>query len=138
MKLVIGLGVVMGICTIMDLINQKIWMPLVMMMFPYIGICLWMDGRNILLHLAGGILAAGVFGIMSVMTKGQIGMADVIVIGMIVMALGMEKGILVIIGSLFYAFLAAVLFVVFLKKGGKTRMPFVPFLFGSFLTVVIG
>ena len=136
----VGVIVIMGICAVMDCLWKKVWMPLVWGLGVYILI--WtlisedFSGEKIMTQLLPGVLVAVILYTASVLTQGQIGRADGIVMGILVMAAGIEQGICFIAYSLLYTFAAAVFLVVFLRKKRKTRIPFLPFLLLGYLTVL--
>lgn len=136
----VGVIVIMGICAVMDCLWKKVWMPLVWGMGVYILIWTLMSGEfsgeRIMTQLLPGVLVAVILYTASVLTQGQIGRADGIVMGMLVMAAGMEQGICFMAYSLFYAFAVAVFLVAFLRKKRKTRIPFLPFLLLGYLTML--
>ena len=94
------------------------------------------SGERIMTQFLPGVLVAVILYTASVLTQGQIGRADGIVMGMLVMAAGMEQGICFMAYSLFYAFAVAVFLVTFLRKKRKTRIPFLPFLLLGYLTML--
>ena len=94
------------------------------------------SGERIMTQFLPGVLVAVILYTASVLTQGQIGRADGIVMGMLVMAAGMEQGICFMAYSLFYAFAVAVFLVAFLRKKRKTRIPFLPFLLLGYLTML--
>ena len=136
----VGVIVIMGICAVMDCLWKKVWMPLVWGMGVYILIWTLMSGEfsgeRIMTQFLPGVLVAVILYTASVLTQGQIGRADGIVMGMLVMAAGMEQGICFMAYSLFYAFAVAVFLVAFLRKKRKTRIPFLPFLPLGYLTML--
>jgi len=136
----VGVIVIMGICAVMDCLWKKVWMPLVWGMGVYILIWTLMSGdfsgERIMTQLLPGVFVAVILYTASVLTQGQIGRADGIVMGMLVMAAGMEQGICFMAYSLFYAFAVAVFLVAFLRKKRKTRIPFLPFLLLGYLTML--
>lgn len=136
----VGVIVIIGICAVMDCLWKKVWMPLVWGMGVYILIWTLMSGdfsgERIMTQLLPGVLVAVILYTASVLTQGQIGRADGIVMGMLVMAAGMEQGICFIAYSLFYTFAVAAFLVAFLRKKRKTRIPFLPFLLLGYLTML--
>lgn len=138
MNLVLHLGLVimLGVCAVMDCIYRKVWMPLVGIMLGYsvIGNLL---AENIPWQglLAG--MGVGVFFYMAaVLTRGQIGKADGILLGILVMVWKPWNGMLLVIYSFLYSFVAAVFLVVLWRKGRNTRMPMVAFMWLGYITVL--
>lgn len=136
----VGVIVIMGICAVMDCLWKKVWMPLVWGLCAYILIWNLILGElscgSIMTQLLPGVVVAVILYMVSVLTQGQIGRADGIVMGILVMAAGIENGICFIAYSLLYTFVAAVLLVVFWHKKRKTSIPFLPFLLLGYLTVL--
>lgn len=132
----VGLMAMLGICTIMDCVYRKVWMPLAGIMMCYVV------AGNLLtesIHWQGMILGitVGVFFYLSaVITRGQIGRADGVLLGILVMAWTPWNGILFVMYSFLYSFIAAVVMVVLWRKGRNASMPMVPFMWLGYLTVL--
>ena len=81
----VGVIVIMGICAVMDCLWKKVWMPLVWGMGVYILIWTLMSGEfsgeRIMTQFLPGVLVAVILYTASVLTQGQIGRADGIVMG---------------------------------------------------------
>ncbi len=132
----VGLMAMLGICTIMDCVYRKVWMPLTGIMLCYVV------AGNLLkesIHWQGmilGIIVGVFFYLSAVITRGQIGRADGVLMGILVMAWTPWNGILFVMYSFLYSFIAALVMVVLWRKGRNASMPMVPFMWLGYLTVL--
>jgi leader peptidase (prepilin peptidase)/N-methyltransferase len=133
----VGVLLILGICCVTDFLYQKIWMPVVLFSMPGIVICLSLTGEWNWSNLAAGLLVCLFFEGMSVLTRGQLGKGDGAVLGLVSLALGVWDGTLFLMASFFYAFVAALFLVIFLRKKRNTKMPFVPFVLLGYITVLL-
>lgn len=132
----IGLLIMLGICAVMDCMYRRVWMPLTGIMLCYTVIAgLLTKGvlsQGLLLGMGVGVF----FYVAAIVTGGQIGKADGILLGILVMAWPLWNGVLFIVYSFLYSFVAAVLLVAIWRKGRNTRMPMVPFMWLGYITVL--
>jgi leader peptidase (prepilin peptidase)/N-methyltransferase len=133
----VGVLIPLGICAVTDLLYRKIWMPVVLFAVPCIVVCLYVTGQWKLSDFVMGFAVCLFFEGMSVLTGGQLGKGDGAVLGMTALALGVWDGLFFLMASFFYAFVAALFLVVFLRKKGKTKIPFVPFVLLGYVTVLL-
>ena len=125
----IVLGVFLLVESMIDIKSKKVWLWM-----PFLAGTVGL-GYRILngytnIPEVGGSLAVFILLIgISRITKESLGMGDVWVIASILMAIGLMEGI----KSIFIGFLLAGIYggilIVVKKCGGKTRIPFIPFLF---------
>lgn len=132
----IGLLILLSICAVMDCMYRRVWMPLAGMMLCYTIIAglltkgiLW---QGLLLGMGVGVF----FYVAAIVTGGQIGKADGILLGILMMAWSPWNGVLFVVYSFLYSFVAAVLLVAVWRKGRNTRMPMVPFMWLGYITVL--
>ncbi len=137
MQLTVGMLAVLLVCAVMDCLYRQVWIPLVLMMVPYIIICLHLAGEEIVLHFLCGLAVGGFFCGFSVLTEGQIGKADGLILGVVTFSLGFWQGVSFLMVCFFYAFAAALMLVVIFHRKKQTRMPFVPFMLFSYITVLL-
>lgn len=138
MKITIGVFIFLLINSITDYRRKRIWIYSVWMAVPYFLYCLWEAGRPLGFYLACGVATGLGMILFSILMEGQIGQGDGIIMGIIMLAMGPWGGIACIFCGMVYAFLAAVLLVVFRHKKRDYRMPFVPFLMLGYLTWIFG
>ena len=86
--------------------------------------------------IVAGLVVGVFFYVAAIVTGGQIGKADGILLGILVMAWPPWNGVLFIVYSFLYSFVAAVLLVAIWRKGRNTRMPMVPFMWLGYITVL--
>lgn len=137
MSLIIGMLAVLGICTISDLLYQRVWMPLVIAIVPYTLLCLYLSEDRILANIACGFAVGGLFYAISVVTEGQIGKADGLLLGVVALALGFWRSLSFLMLCFIYAFAAALVLVTVFRKKKQTRIPFVPFMLLGYITVLV-
>ena len=81
----LGLIIMLGVCAVMDCMYRKVWMPLVGIMLCY---CVTGTLLKESISWQGLLLGIGIgvfFYVAAVMTRGQIGKADGILLGILVM-----------------------------------------------------
>lgn len=138
MKITVGVVVFLLINSITDWKARKVWMCSVWMAVPYFLYCLWEAGQPLGIHLLCGALTSLGMLLLSILTEGQIGRGDGVVMGSIMLAAGLWEGAACIFLGMVYAFLAAVILVVFCHKRRDYRMPLVPFLMLGYVTWMLG
>ena len=132
----IGLLTMLGICAVMDCMYRRVWMPLTGIMLCYTVIAGLLTKGVLWQGLLFGMGVGVFFYVAAIVTGGQIGKADGILLGLLVMAWQPGNGVLCIVYSFLYSFVAAVLLVAIWRKGRNTRMPMVPFMWLGYITVL--
>ena len=132
----IGLLTMLGICAVMDCMYRRVWMPLTGRMLCYTVIAGLLTKGVLWQGLLFGMGVGVFFYVAAIVTGGQIGKADGILLGILVMAWPPWNGVLFIVYSFLYSFVAAVLLVAIWRKGRNTRMPMVPFMWLGYITVL--
>ena len=130
----IGLLTMLGICAVMDCMYRRVWMPLTGIMLCYTVIAGLLTKGVLWQGLLFGMGVGVFFYVAAIVTGGQIGKADGILLGILVMAWPPWNGVLFIVYSFLYSFVAAVLLVAIWRKGRNTRMPMVPFMWLGYIT----
>lgn len=93
--------------------------------------------ENSLLSIAGGILTGLFLLAASKITRGQIGSGDGIVFLITGISLGMERNFLLLLGSLFIAFLYSLILLLIKKTRWKDAIPFLPFVFAAYVLELV-
>lgn len=124
--------------TVWDLKEKKIpGYCIIVGLLPVVIICCACWPGQILAAVLGFALGA-CFLLLSVLTKGQIGKAD----GVILMLVGIMSGIYDLIEILcvcfVYLFIIAAILLILKKKTKKQTLPFLPFLTAGYISVVLG
>lgn len=132
----IGLLIMLGICAVMDCMYRRVWMPLTGIMLCYTVIAGLLTKGVLWQGLLFGMGVGVFFYVAAIVTGGQIGKADGILLGILVMAWPLWNGVLFVVYSFLYSFVAAVLLVAIWRKGRNTRMPMVPFMWLGYITVL--
>ena len=132
----IGLLTMLGICAVMDCMYRRVWMPLTGIMLCYTVIAGLLTKGVLWQGLLFGMGVGVFFYVAAIVTGGRIGKADGILLGILVMAWPPWNGVLFIVYSFLYSFVAAVLLVAIWRKGRNTRMPMVPFMWLGYITVL--
>ena len=116
------------VCSVTDIRERKInsWFcigNIIVMIFAHI-IC----HNDNMWDIAGGMLLAGIFFVISKVSKEAIGMGDVIVI----MTIGIVCGVIYVMEMLFWASVVCLIFscggIALRKLHLKSKLPFVPFI----------
>lgn len=121
--------VLLGICAYFDLKEKKIpVLPIFLSICIHIFFFIYQDNFQFISLLAAFLLGAG-FCLLSLLSKGALGMGD----GLLAAACGVSLGFYKALALFFYGFLFAGLTGFFLlirkKKSRKEELPLVPFLY---------
>lgn len=102
-------------------------------------VCAHIDSeQSVLGCLAGGLAAGGIFLLVSIVTRGGVGMGDVKLMGCIGMFTGVGKVLELILFSVLISGFAGIVFFALNIKNRKKTIPFAPFaLAGAILTIMI-
>lgn len=137
MILKVLISLVLGICTVTDLLWRKIWLPVLVVPVPMILICIVRLGNKVESHILCGFLCLMFFGGISVVTGGQMEKGDGLVLSVLGLALSLWQYTVVLFFSFSYSFLAALFLVIVRKKKKSYRMPFIPFVMVGYLTLLL-
>ena len=83
--------------------------------------------------MAGGLLTGAVFVILSLLTRGQIGMADGIVLCMTGIVSGTAGNLAIIAWALILVAIVSTVLVLIKRLGRRSRIPFIPFIFAGYV-----
>lgn len=124
--------ILLGICAYFDFKEKKIpVIPMILVAIASIGISLYQGDFSIKSCLPGLLLGAG-FCILSVFSKGALGMGD----GCLAVVCGICLGFYQTLALFFYGFLltglVGLFFLIGKKKSRKFQMPLVPFLYVAY------
>ena len=127
----------LGICSIEDMRKKEIQVYVVLT-FGIAGVILRLfyqnvSMRNMLLGMAIGI------GMMfaSLVTAGQIGLGDGLLLTVTGIFLGAYGNAMLFLHGLLFAAVWSLVVVLVFRKGRKTKIPFVPFLFIAYLEMLL-
>lgn len=137
MQLTIEMLVILGVCTMMDCLYRRIWMPFVIAGISVIVICFCVTGEMFLGNIVCGLTVSGLFYGISIVTEGQIGKADSVILGLLSFVLGFQDSITFLFLCFFYAFAAALILMIVFRKNRHTRIPFVPFMLLGYITILV-
>lgn len=127
------LGILLLVESIIDIKSKKVWLWM-----PFLAGIVGLGYRILKGYTnipeVGAILAVFLLlFLISKITKESLGMGDVWVIGSLLLAIGLVEGIKsIFIGFLLTGIYGGILMVI-KKCGGKTRIPFIPFLLAGFI-----
>lgn len=82
--------------------------------------------------LGGAAVGIGML-LISVFSRGSVGLGDGFLLCVTGIYLGLEANLLMLLGALFLCALFSILLLCFRKAGRKTNVPFVPFLLAGYL-----
>lgn len=126
------------ITTIRDCKDKQIPMDVVIITFIIGVILLFFNPNVIWTHsLIGFVGIGGIIALISVLTKGAIGIGDALVIGTIGLILGYKMALAVLLYSLVLSGLIGLELMAFGKVNRKTKLPMVPFMLCAFLIIII-
>lgn len=84
-----------------------------------------------------GILPGVFLMLASIVTNEEIGKGDAVILSTIGIFLGLKKSILILINALFMTVLIGGIFLLIKKKNRKYKIPFVPFILFSYISICI-
>ncbi|MFV0342077.1 MAG: prepilin peptidase [Anaerocolumna sp.] len=125
------------LCSIQDLKRKEIHIVLILagvvigIILSLFYVDITIQGR--VLGFLLGVLLLGLF----LLTKGQIGIADGIIMGIIGTTLGFYNGSSILLTALFVSAVLSLILIVFRKVKRKTTIPFIPFLFIGYVGVLL-
>lgn len=111
---------------------------MVLLIFGFLSIlCLVFGMRINTLDFILGVMPGIVLAIISIITKGELGMGDAIVILVLGAYFGFVEICEILLFALLFSALFSILLLIFKRTSLKREYPFVPFLLGSFIFVHI-
>lgn len=124
--------ILLGCCTYFDIKEKKVpILPIFLCVAVSVGFSIYQKDFSVKSFLSGLVLGI-VFCVFSLLSKGGLGMGDSIIAG----ACGVCIGFYETLGLFFFGFLFAGLtgaaFMAVKKKGMKTELPLVPFLYAAY------
>lgn len=126
-------AVLLGGLTVLDVKNKRI--P-VICPFVFGVVSFIFRGASMVFDTMLGMAPGAVVIIVSLFSKGQIGIGDGIVIIFLGGMLGGSESVEVLILSLIFVFLFSAVGLLMKKLSKKTALPFIPFYFAAYLGVV--
>ncbi len=84
-----------------------------------------------------GILPGVFLMLASIVTNEEIGKGDAVILSTIGIFLGLKKSILILINALFMTVLIGGIFLLIKRKNRKYKIPFVPFILFSYISICI-
>ena len=133
---IIGTG--LFICTITDLKSKQIYLPVVVAdSLLLVGYHIWQQDMSVK-EVIGTVIIIAFFLSLSLLTKEQIGLGDVLMFAMTGIGLGVLNNIFILMICFAEIFMFAIILVVFMKKSRNYRIPVAPFLLLSFVIFAAG
>lgn len=124
------------VCSLQDIKYKKISTTLLLLGLPFLLTTSIVTNpvgfKSRVLGLAVGVILIGI----SYITKGQVGMGDGVVIGIIGLCFGIQITVQVFMYGLFISAIAAIIILGCKRGSRKTTMPFIPFLLLGYLGVL--
>lgn len=125
----------LGICSWQDLKNKSISIQIIVGGFILLFIMsIYLNQVSITSRIAGGAIGMVLIGV-NAFTRGQVGIGDGIIIGVIGICFGFTLNVSILLVSLFLSALLSIILLVFKKVDRKQTIPFVPFILIGYLGV---
>ena len=135
MKIVLGLFLL--ICTVIDLKTKSVKIAL-LISFAAAGAVFYCVVRPVSIYdEIAGIIVGGVFVIIWFVTGGKLGLGDALLMIVTGIYLGGRKNVVLIMGAMFMAAIYSAFILIFRKADRKKEIAFIPFMFMSFMGMVI-
>lgn len=123
------------ICSLQDLKNKSISIYLIIGGFFILFILsIYMNQVTIISRIAGGSIGLLLIAL-NPLTKGQIGIGDGIILGVIGICFGFTSNVSILLIGLFFSAILSIILLVFKKVDRKQTIPFVPFILLGYLGV---
>ncbi len=117
------------VLSVIDIQTKTIPYPLILIAFIIGGLTVYCNPNVTILDGLMGLGVGSGFIILSLITRGAIGMGDAIIISFIGFTLGWQTGISVILYALVVSGLVSIFLIAFKKASKKTELPFIPYMF---------
>lgn len=133
----ITLGILLIICSVTDILTKQV-RPLLLVLFAAAGIIMYIVIRPVgLADEAAGMLTGAVFILVWYFTGGRIGLGDALLMIVTGIFLGGKENSVLIMGAMFLAALYSAGLMVFRKADKNREIAFIPFIFMSYMGMVI-
>lgn len=123
-------------CSWQDFRKKQIHVFLIIIGFIIILINAFLFGNSSILHSVLGIIPGILLVLLCFISRGQIGLGDGLIVSIIGLNVGLTKSLIVLSYSLFGSAFISIILLLFHLANRKKSIPFVPFLFISYLGVV--
>ena len=133
----IGVFLMLVICTIEDCLKKKIVIWHLLIPLPFLFFDLWYNTEVTVLSRILGLVIGGIFLLLSKLTKEQIGIGDAYVIIVIGLMLGGIHCLEVITFSFLISSVVAIVLMLIFHFSRKRTIPFIPFLLLGFISSVM-
>ena len=135
---VIAYGIYLAALAFVDVKERKIPLKWLLLGIPFIPVSVLADGVGLIYSHVLGVLPGIGFICISLVSHGQMGMADAVLLALTGAFLGFGPSVCVIALSFLGIAIIAMLMLVLNKLGRKSTLPYIPFiLFGYMVTMVI-
>lgn len=132
--LVLGL---LGVCSIEDIKSREIGVYKIYFL-GILGILLHIFSRKISVYsILGGMLIGILILILGKLTGGSVGIGDGLILIDTGVLLGSVDNLKLFCGGIFLAGIAALILLVFFRKNKKYELPFIPFLFITYVGMLL-
>lgn len=126
----------LSICSWQDLKKKSISISFIIGGFVLLFIgSLYLNQVSFISRIAGGGIGGILLGL-NPLTKGQIGLGDGIIIGIIGICIGFTSNVSILLVALFLSAVISLILLVFKKVDKKQTIPFVPFILLGYLGVM--
>ncbi len=133
----IGVFLMLVICTIEDCLNKKIVIWHLLIPLPFLCLDLWCNAKVTVLSRILGLIIGAIFLLLSKLTKEQIGIGDAYVIIVIGLMLGGIHCLEIITFSFLLSSIVAIILMLMFHFSRKKTIPFIPFLLLGFISSVV-
>lgn len=134
---VIFLGIWLLVCSIQDVKRKEIHIALLLAgMITSIVLSIFLIDISIESRIIGVFLGGTLIGL-HFLSRGQIGIADGLIVSGLGLGLGFSISSAILLLSLFLSAVVSLFLIVLKKVKRKTTIPFVPFLFVAYLGVIL-
>ena len=131
------MGVMLLLCSVQDLYKKRVRLSIILIGSILIGLGIPFCSSISIWDRAGGVIIGISLILVSLATRGKIGMGDGLLLCSTGLGLGFWNNLELLSIALFLAAVVSVLLLVFHTANRKKSIPFVPFIFTGYLFLLI-
>ncbi|MCI5640976.1 MAG: prepilin peptidase [Lachnospiraceae bacterium] len=131
------LCVALGISSVVDIHRKEIPVVVLFIAAIWISVVLYLQGELQYGRMLGVFAIWGIFTMISLLTKGRLGVGDGMLFALVGLAMGIQSNIAIIMLCFLFAFVLAVGMIALRKATRQTQMPLAPLVFVSTIVFLV-
>ena len=131
------LGIILALFAVQDFTKKKIHLGFIILAAVLLAVCIPFCSTITMVDRITGVLVGMMVILISKMTRGKIGMGDGLLLCITGLGLGLWSNIWMFAIALFFAAVVSVILLITHIANRKNSIPFIPFLFVSYLFIIL-